>query len=295
MSLIPAIAAVPAATWAQQQALPNVVQLESEEEPVRRYSVEVIVFEYAGTAANTTEIFDPEPMPEAPLFLEGDLDPDAAPAVFSDRPLPVAIDPADDEALMLEPGEEPPSVLLTGETLEEIPTFESAGIEFIDPAGYQLTSAWERLENLDAYRPLMHTAWIQPTVEKEETSPLPLRRIGDPPLRLTGEFTLYLSRFLHLVVDLSLEQRPSPGATAGPDRVRYYGDSQSSASLSFGPEFAEPRTIYRINEDRIVRNNEVRYYDHPKFGVIARITRIEEELPEDIDTTSDLLPGNPLQ
>jgi hypothetical protein len=52
-----------------------------------------------------------------------------------------------------------------------------------------------------------------------------------------------------------------------------------------------PSVFYRIREDRIVRNNEVRYYDHPKFGVIARITRIEEESPEDVDTTNDLLPG----
>ena len=40
-----------------------------------------------------------------------------------------------------------------------------------------------------------------------------------------------------------------------------------------------------------MRNNEVRYFDHPKFGVIARITRIEEEEPESLDTTDDLLPG----
>ena len=303
VSLVTTIATVPAASWAQQQALPNVIQLETEEEAIRRYSVEVIIFEYAGAAANTTEIFAPEQPPEVPVFADEGANPDAAPVVFSDRPLapepddppPIATEPAGDDALMPEAGEEQPFVLLPGEILEEIPTYENAGIESVDPADYQLTSAWQRLDALDAYRPLMHTAWIQPTVEKDETKPLTLRRIGDPPLRLNGEFTLYLSRFLHLVVDLSLEERPTPGPAATPERVRYYGDSQSQAAFSFGSDFAQPPTLYRINEDRIVRNNEVRYYDHPKFGVIARITRIEEALPEDPDTTGDLLPGNPVQ
>ena len=34
---------------------------------------------------------------------------------------------------------------------------------------------------------------------------------------------------------------------------------------------------YRIQEDRIVRNNDIRYFDHPKFGVIAKVTRVEKE------------------
>ena len=49
---------------------------------------------------------------------------------------------------------------------------------------------------------------------------------------------------------------------------------------------------YRIFEDQIVKNGDIRYYDHPKFGVIAKITRFEEpEEDEFIDDTDDLLPG----
>jgi hypothetical protein len=80
--------------------------------------------------------------------------------------------------------------------------------------------------------------------------------------------------------------------TGTQERVRYYGDNQSRTSFSFDPEYVAPATFYRIQEDRIVRNGELRYYDHPKFGVIAKITRIEEEAPEEeLDTTGDLLPG----
>ena len=189
----------------------------------------------------------------------------------------------------------PEFVLLPGETLEEIPTWESARFQMIDPAEYQLRNAWDRLDNLDAYRPLMHAGWIQETLEKEATKPLPLRRLGDPPLRLNGTISLYLSRFLHMVVDLSLEHKSPQRMVATQERIRYYGDNQSRASLSFDPEFITPSVFYRIEEDRIVRNNELRYFDHPKFGVLAKITRIEEEEPEELDTTNDLLPGAVIQ
>jgi hypothetical protein len=47
---------------------------------------------------------------------------------------------------------------------------------------------------------------------------------------------------------------------------------------------------YSISEDRIFRNGELRYYDHPRFGVLARITRFEEE--ELATDEMFLLPGN---
>ncbi|MGI9262801.1 MAG: CsiV family protein [Woeseiaceae bacterium] len=286
---------------AQQQSVPNTVQLEAEEEPVRLYSVEMIVFQYVGDAAGTTEMFNPDVevvddlLPREPGFLEG-LPPgqleDAAPQAGD---IPVAIDlpvtVAEDEEFE----EEAEFVLLPEESLEEIPTYESAGFILVDPAEYQLTNAWNRLVQLDAYQPLMHTAWIQPTVEKEDTAPVPLRRLGDPPLRLEGSISLYLSRFLHMVVDLSLEQKSAVRLTATEQRIRSYPDNQSRAALSFDPRFISPSVFYRIEEDRIVRNNELRYFDHPKFGVLAKITRIEEEEPEELDTTDDLLPGNPIQ
>ena len=76
---------------------------------------------------------------------------------------------------------------------------------------------------------------------------------------LDGSLTLYLSRFLHLVVDLEL-----------------------------GAANATP-VFYRIEEDRILRNGELRYYDHPRFGLLARVTRVEES-----DDGSEL-PGYPIQ
>ena len=46
-------------------------------------------------------------------------------------------------------------------------------------------------------------------------------------------------------------------------------------------EVYAPAVFYRISEDRILRNGETRYYDHPKFGLLARVTRVEEETQTD--------------
>jgi hypothetical protein len=50
---------------------------------------------------------------------------------------------------------------------------------------------------------------------------------------------------------------------------------------------------YRIQENRIVKNGEIRYFDHPKFGVIAKVTRVEvaEDSDEDERPESQQLLG----
>ena len=78
------------------------------------------------------------------------------------------------------------------------------------------------------------------------------------------------------------------------DGVRYYGDRRPSRNYGYGYERDTTTIKYNISEDRIFRNGELRYYDHPRFGVLARITRYEEEEIEALETDEMfLLPGNP--
>ena len=286
------LATVAGAGFAQQLTVPNASAIDAEQDAVRRFAVELIIFEYAGSAADSTERFKPE-LPVEPLqeALLGDNlsstgevevpefgDPVAA---ISPDELPIAIDEEDASEF----------VLLPGETLDLIDTFEGSGVELTDPEAYELTAAYQRLDRLDAYRPLLHSRWIQPVVEQAESLSLPLRRIGDPPLRLDGAVTLYLGRFLHLDLDLALEEPVllEPIPSRAPEPV--YDDRRRGAPMRFGNAPQKTSVFYRIREDRIMRNNEIRYFDHPKFGVIAKVVRIEEAQPEALDTTGDLLPG----
>jgi hypothetical protein len=264
---------------AQQQTVPNAVSLEAEVEEIREYSVELIIFEYVGTAAGSVEIFDPEALPDPDA--EPDLSvtlPDRLTAKRQRVPTRSTRDPVRSRLIFGEP-----------EELELIPTFEQAGFRRLPEEEFQLTNAYDQLVRLDAYRPIIHAGWTQPTVDQADTMPVELRRISDPPLRLDGTFSLYLSRFLHLVVDLALEEQSAEGTTTDRPYEPTYGSDRGS--YAYGLPIDQPSTYFRIQEDRIMRNDEVRYFDHPKFGVIARVTRVEQSTEDELDTTGDLLPG----
>jgi hypothetical protein len=308
------LALLSASSAAQQGAAPGAAVLGTEDEEVRRYAVELIVFEYAGSAAESAEQFQPE-MPVELLDeqrLYGDPAGEGEIPVFGDPTTPLAeAGSADDIAASAELptaiGAEESSDLvpIEEETLETINTYEGAGVEFVDPEQHELTAAYARLERLDAYRPLMHVRWIQPAVEEDASMALELRRIGNPPLRLDGTVTLYVGRFVHLDLDLSLEDTvmvnrvpsgaPEPfveqGRPAAPEPTPDPEQDPYPDPNRYGGAPIKTSVYYRIREDRIMRNNETRYFDHPKFGVIAKLVRVEEAAPEAFDTTDDLLPG----
>ena len=72
-------------------------------------------------------------------------------------------------------------------------------------------------------------------------------------------------------------------------------DAIEKSQLRDRPDFRVGDTInvhFRIREDRIFRNGELRYFDHPKFGLLARVVRIEDD--EESPEQGELL-GYPLQ
>ena len=227
---------------------------EVEEPEIRRYTVEMIIFTYAQDVGTGTEVFLPdEPEPEEEL---------------PDEELVVIPEP--------EPDEEP----------EPLPDTE---LVLLVEEDLQMLEHLERLELLDAYEPIMHFGWTQATWPEEQTEPQPLHRFGEPPEGLDGNLTLYLSRYLHLVVDLQLEASREDDADA-----EYTPSFSDYPAYEDNGLFEEPGAVYhRIQENRIVRNGELRYYDHPKFGVLARVTRVEAE-EEEAAADGELL-GYPLE
>ena len=208
-----------------------------EEQEIRRYTVEIIVFKYAEDVSSGSEVF------------------------LGDK---IEFDEDELETLELRP-------FRSVGDFKPMPDIEFVLLEEED---YQLTEALGRLQRLDAYEPIMHFGWTQATWPEEQTEPLSLYRFASPPADLHGSLTLYLSRYLHLVVDLQLDNpvaSPLDYSTIQPQR---------------GP------VRYVINENRILKNGELRYYDHPKFGVLAKVTRVEEEEEEDPEE-SELLGYGP--
>jgi hypothetical protein len=217
----------------------------------RKYTVEVIIFEYAERVSVGTEVFAPDPPPEQ----------DAGPPpefVFEDART-----------------ERQSAALPANAAVSE-------GPEFIlhSEDEFTLTDVMRRLELLDVYEPIMHFAWTQATVPDEETLPIELGALADPPERLNGSFRLYLSRYLHLVVDLALDDLHANGEPVAIDEpANVYSDNRPGSGF---PDVRAPAVKLRIQEDRIFKSGELRYFDHPKFGVLAKITRVEETEEEQV-------------
>ena len=216
--------------------------LQEEEDKIRRYTVELIVFSYAQNVSVGTEIFPP------------------------DKPIKATIA----EGIALH---------------EDNRNQQDLRPVYLREEEFTLSDIAERFKRLDVYETIMHVGWTQPTYLEEETRAIELWEFGDVPEGLAGSFTLYLNRYLHLVVDLSLD---APGQFNEPvvfdERETAFGDSRRQ--FESDNEDAVLPVRYRIQDDRIFKNGEVRYFDHPKFGIVAKITRVEEEELEELPLVS---------
>ncbi|MCH9692928.1 MAG: peptidoglycan binding protein CsiV [Gammaproteobacteria bacterium] len=176
--------------------------------------------------------------------------------------------------------DELPVVSLPGEFMELAPLARRSReleIVMMTDDEFTLDEQYGRLRRLQAYTPLMHFGWTQATYPDEAPQTRALSSYATPPPGLQGDLTLYLSRYLHLAVDLQLDAKPGAAASklvaANGDREDFY--RQRDTAPAVGP------TRYRIEEDRIFRNGELRYFDHPKFGVLVKVARVEEEEPDE--------------
>lgn len=263
-----AAAALAAFLCLQSGAAPDerdAAQPPSETPEAVRYTVEVIVFTYGDDGSAGNEVFAP---PQAVLpDNERRTAPDGEVPVFADT-LPSDI--AGDRS--------------AGETaLREVPARARIEMQRLAPENFLMQDTYRKLSSLDAYRPILHAAWTQTTQEKALSPALPLRSLSDPPLGLDGTIRLYQSRFLHLDVELTLDAAQETLRGTATDRL-IAGTRNHSGAQSPDESVAEsaverigPPVRYRIAEDRIMHAGDVRYFDHPRFGMLARVTRTDAE------------------
>ena len=262
------------ATAAAQEAVDDQLV---EETPIRRYTVEVIIFSYEENVSVGSEIFLPdEPPPEEePLFDEDG-------NVFGDDRAA-----ADDEVVE---EEAPPAwtVVLPVSTAasEDAGDLNPFELVLLPEEEFTLVRAARQFELLDAYETMMHFGWTQPTFPEEDTPPIELRLLAQPPEALDGTLTLYLSRYLHLVVDLALDA-PDEFEEEVVDDDSFFSFSDARDRYGDDDAFARMPVRFRIQENRILKNDELRYFDHPKFGVLVKVTRVEEPEEEDEDGAID--------
>jgi len=95
------------------------------------------------------------------------------------------------------------------------------------------------------YRVIAHQHWQQ-TIDAK-TVAKPVLVVATNPAELEGTIRFFMSRHLHLDVDL------------------LYRDVTTESG----------NIIYRINEQRKVKSQETHYFDHPRLGVLIRVMPLD--------------------
>jgi hypothetical protein len=104
----------------------------------------------------------------------------------------------------------------------------------------QLNNIAQRINDLQAYELVRQLVWIQTAENIEVAEPVNLALMGLDPGVVSGTVKFFTRRYLHLDIDLLLQ-------SSGAD----------------------------ISGSKRIRLNESHYFDHPDFGVIAKVSRAE--------------------
>ena len=102
-----------------------------------------------------------------------------------------------------------------------------------------LKGSYSQLAGAKGYQPLMHVAWVQSVSANSYSRAV---KIKNPAGTINGFFRLQRGSLVHMVADI---------------------------------EYSPRSTVYRLNEKRRFKFNETHYFDHPKFGILARVSPLD--------------------
>jgi len=108
----------------------------------------------------------------------------------------------------------------------------------VNPQFMNFHGSYARLARSQVYQPLMHVAWIQGVKANRLSRAV---QISNPEGTINGYFQLQRGNLVHIITDL---------------------------------EYSVDSVIYRLNEKRRFKLNETHYFDHPKFGMLARVSPV---------------------
>jgi hypothetical protein len=138
---------------------------------------------------------------------------------------------------------------------------ENPGSPNIDQATQTAFIAPAQLKKPGNVKILLHTAWQQPIGEKAQSPYIKIANQNE----LEGTININSSRFLHADVDLLLQKnmkitRQKPGLL---------GVSANPAASG------ENRPVtFRLKQSQKIKSNEIRYFDHPAFGLTLLISPV---------------------
>ena len=150
--------------------------------------------------------------------------------------------------------------------LIEIPTDKKILFQTLNKESLSLGAIYNRLNRLRVYEPIIWNGWEQLFLKRKDTSKINLRRLKNTLGEFTGTFELYESIGGKARLSINIEMNEKDIKLSSTDEMQIEQDDQQNINTNIGIK-------YPLSDDKEIKHDELRYFDHPKFGVIAKITK----------------------
>ena len=154
--------------------------------------------------------------------------------------------------------------LLTSEfkevSISLVPIARQIALKISQRKSLNMSAIYNRLNRLRVYEPVIWGGWEQRLTNEQNAFPVNLRSIKNTLGKFDGNIKFYESSGGRLRLSVDIEM---------------YEKIEISANESDGELHEQIINTYKISNDKEMRYDELRYFDHPKFGLIAKIQKQE--------------------
>lgn len=145
------------------------------------------------------------------------------------------------------------------------------GLQGLPSNQYKLANSAAHIQQSKHFKLLAHFGWTQPRLSENNALPILITKSPYNVNLPEGEIKLYVSRFLHMNVDLAqtecvAEKNTPAAATYEP------GSNAGSTSIYSGHTSICTEYTYQFKQHRKMRSKELHYLDNPVFGMLVYIT-----------------------
>ena len=145
-----------------------------------------------------------------------------------------------------------------------VPTARQIALKISQRKSLNMSAIYNRLNRLRVYEPVIWGGWEQRLTNEQNAFPVNLRSIKNTLGKFDGNIKFYESSGGRLRLSVDIEM---------------YEKIEIPANESDGELHEQQINSYKISNDKEMRYDELRYFDHPKFGLIAKI---QEQQPSEL-------------
>lgn len=147
-----------------------------------------------------------------------------------------------------------------------------------------LSGIWRALNNSAHYHPMLRVSWTQSGRSPSNATSLRLHNAHSYTLetsldkikkayQLDGTATLLTQPRLHLRLNLVVLQ-PGKSHSGQPSSLKDIGSNNTSNLTAAGNNNSSPLVAYHLHANQKLKVGNIRYFDNPGFGVIAKVTQV---------------------